>query len=85
MTVAAPATDPAAWTRLSDAPCPAEGATLPFTLMVDAEPGDEQLAVVLSAGPLDDGALREAIAETVRSREVWTVKLFLPKRTDGGR
>ena len=64
---------------------PRRGATLPFTLTVDAEPGDERLAVVLSQDPLDDHALDEAIAEARRTREVWTVKLFLPKRAEGGR
>jgi hypothetical protein len=77
VTVAAPG--PAGWTRLSDAPCPAESAPLPFTLLVDGDPGAERLALVLSQDAMDDQALRAAIDDTRRTREVWAVQFVLPK------
>jgi hypothetical protein len=77
VTVAAPGK--AGWQRLSEVPCPESGDPLPFTLVVDDEPGDEQLAVVLSEAGLDDAAMAEAIGHTERTGETWVVKLVLPK------
>lgn len=83
--VAAPGRAPATWTRLSDATCPPAGEALPFTLVVDAEPGDEKLAVVLSQSQLDDGVLRDAITRTERTADVWVVDFVLPKETETDR
>jgi hypothetical protein len=73
---------PARWSRLSDAPCPATPAVLPFTLNVDGQPGDERLAVILSKTPLDDRALEAAAEGDTRSSTVWTTRFLLPKSED---
>jgi hypothetical protein len=80
VTVAAPG--PAGWMSLSSVDCPTQSAPLPFTLVVDGDPGDERLAVVLSQDALDDQALREAIQATRRAEDVWTVQFVLPKTTE---
>jgi hypothetical protein len=77
--VAVAAPGPGGWVRLSDAPCPTESAPLPFTLVVDGEPGEERLALVLSEDPIDEQTLRAAIEETRRTGEVWAVQFVLPK------
>ena len=78
VTVAAPG--PAAeWARLSATACADGDAPLPFTLRVDDAPGDEKLAVVLSRDDLEEPALRQAIAGTRRTAEVWVVSFLLPK------
>jgi hypothetical protein len=82
--VAAPA--PTEWRRLSaDAACPASGDPLPFTLVVDDQPGGERLAVVLSRDALDDGRLRRAIEQEERTASVWVVQLELRKVTETDR
>ena len=77
VTVAAPVGE--RWGRLSETACPASGDPLPFTLVVDDQPGDEQLAVVLSQATLDDVALTQAIRRVDRAGDVWVVKLLLRK------
>jgi hypothetical protein len=72
----------AGWQRLSDAGCPTDGEPLPFTLLIDGQPGDERLAVVLSKDPMDDDRLRKAIAESQHASEAWVVQFVLPKETD---
>ena len=62
--VAVASPGPAGWGRLSETPCPAAGAALPFTLVVVDQPGDVQLAVVLSQDRLDDALLSSAIGRT---------------------
>jgi hypothetical protein len=54
---------------------------LPFTLIVDSQPGDEKLAVVLSQDELDDKRLQKAIVEAERTKGVWVVDFLLPKET----
>jgi hypothetical protein len=77
---------PAGWARLSEAPCPRDGdRPLPFTLRVDAEPGDEQLAVVLSREPMADATLEAAARTLRRDADVWVVRFTLPKITETGR
>jgi len=73
------------WARLSDAPCPGPGEALPFTLVVDDQPGDERLAVVLSRDVLDDESLRRAVVEERRASDVWTVAFLLTKKTESDR
>jgi hypothetical protein len=77
VTVAAPAGS--GWARVYDDACPAGTEPLPFSLVVDQEPGDEHLAVVLSAVPLDEPSLAHAIAAALRGQDAWTVKLDLVK------
>jgi hypothetical protein len=69
------------WERLSEAPCPHGEEPLPFTLVVDGEPGSERLAVVLSEEALDDARLRGAIAANERTTDVWVVAFLLTKDT----
>jgi hypothetical protein len=74
------------WTRLSEAPCPRDpDSPLPFTLRVDGEPGEEELAVVLSRDGLDEDGLRAAARTRRRDAGVWVVRFTLPKDTEGGR
>jgi hypothetical protein len=75
----------AGWGRITDGACPVEEAPLPFTLVVDDAPGDEQLAVVLSRDALDDEALRGAIGEGRRTADVWVAGFLLPKETGSER
>jgi len=70
------------WARLSNAECSKTGDPLPFTLVVDADPGEERLAVVLSRAVLDDGRLRHAIANTERTQDVWVADFNLRKEPD---
>jgi hypothetical protein len=69
------------WQRLSDAPCPSSAEPLPFTLVVDDQPGDEKLAVVLSDAALDDQSLRKAIADNRRAADVWVTSFVFSKET----
>jgi hypothetical protein len=58
---------------------------LPFTLKVDDESGDEQLAVVLSREPVDDEAAQTAARTLRRDANVWVVRFTLAKATEIGR
>jgi hypothetical protein len=71
--------------RIADVECPVGGDPLPFTLVVDDAPGDEQLEVVLSREALDDDALREAIGESRHAADVWVAGFVLPKETGSER
>jgi hypothetical protein len=77
VTVAADA--PAGLARLSDGPCPKSPSPLPFTLVVDDQPGRERFSVVLAKRRLDDGQLRERVRENARDRDVWVTAFDLPK------
>jgi hypothetical protein len=73
------------WERITDAACPAGSEPLPFTLVVDGAPGDEELAVVLSREVLDDETLRAAVTEGRRTQDVWVTGFVLPKEGGSGR
>jgi hypothetical protein len=78
--VLVPSSPQSDWARVSESACPA-GEPLPFTLVVDSQPGDERVAVVFSRSPLDEtAAVRAATAQT-RSPDVWTVVLVFAKST----
>jgi hypothetical protein len=70
------------WVRLSGTACPEHDEPLPFTLKVDSDPGDEQVAVVLSQDEIDDQTLERAISESRRTADVWVVSFLLPKTTE---
>ena len=78
MAVAA-AEDPGRWSQLSEAACPPAGAPLPFTLVVDDEPGGERLAVVFSKAVLDTRALGQAIEARRLDAQVWVTRFELVK------
>lgn len=65
--------------RLSDGSCPRIPSTLPFTLVVDDQPGPERFSVVLSVSRVDDDRLRELVRQNTRGRDVWTTSFDLPK------
>jgi len=65
--------------RLSDGPCPTTPDTLPFTLLVDDQPGQERLLVVLAQSRLDDAALAAAVRVSSRSAGVWVAAFELAK------
>lgn len=67
------------WSQLSEAACPPAGAPLPFTLVVDDEPGGERLAVVFSKSVLDARALGEAIEARRLDAQVWVTRFELVK------
>ena len=67
-----------AWSRVFDGPC-VNGEALPLTLLVDADPGDEQVAAVLSHVPLDEDRASRAVQARTRSEDVWTVLLVFAK------
>lgn len=68
------------WTRLADADCPPDpSSSLPFTLLVDEQPGDEHFVVVLSRAVLDDAAIRNAATGATRTADLWTVRFDVPK------
>ncbi|HEU4583824.1 MAG TPA: hypothetical protein VFS67_36455 [Polyangiaceae bacterium] len=67
------------WSRLSEGACPAAGAALPFTLLVDDEPGAEHLAVAFSKSALAERTLQQAIAERRRDAQVWVTRFELVK------
>jgi len=74
------------WVRLADADCPADPAVpLPFTLVVDEQPGDEHFVVVVSRAALDDAQMRSAATEATRTSDVWTVRFDLPKSAEAPR
>ncbi len=70
---------PSGLARLSDGPCPRGASPLPFTLVVDAQPGRERFAVVLAKRPLDDARLRDRVRENARDRDVWVTTFDVPK------
>jgi hypothetical protein len=65
------------WSRTFAGSCRDE--VLPFTLAVDAEPGGERIAVVLSTEPLDDSAAQRAADDQTRSAAVWALELDFTK------
>lgn len=69
----------AGWAVLEEAPCPAQPAVLPFTLVVDDAPGPEHVAVVIGDVPLSPTSLGAAI-EAPDAR-TWVTRLTLPKDT----
>jgi hypothetical protein len=83
--VAVAAPSETGWARLSGAECPAKEEALPFTLEVDAEPGDERVAVVLSREEIDDKTLQKSIEEARRGGAVWVVSFVMPKETENQR
>lgn len=52
---------------------------LPFTLVTDDSPGEEQIEIVFSRAALPDAALQQAIAGRKRSDTTWVITLLLPK------
>ena len=67
------------WAHLSWSECPATGAALPFTLVVDDEPGRERFAVVFGMSVLDARALDRAIERRRLDSEVWVTRFELSK------
>jgi hypothetical protein len=62
-----------------EGPCGSAPSTLPFTLLVDDQPGREHFNVVLSRARLTDEGLRAAIVGETRSRNVWTISFDFVK------
>lgn len=67
------------WSQLSGGGCPPAGAALPFTLLVDDEPGGEHLAVVFSKSALEAHALEQAIEARRLDVEIWVTRFELVK------
>lgn len=72
-------TGPGRWSRVSEGQCPPAGEALPFTLMVDEQPGAERLAVVFSKSELDPRALAQAIEARRLDAQVWVTRFELAK------
>lgn len=67
------------WSPLFQGECPPAGAALPFTLVVDDQPGVERFAVVFSASPLDPAALGDAIERRRTDGSAWVTRFELGK------
>jgi hypothetical protein len=70
---------PGRWSSLSTGDCPPAGAVLPFTLVVDDEPGQERIAVVFSRAPLDDRTHADAIERRRLDAGAWVTRFELDK------
>jgi hypothetical protein len=70
---------PKRWASLFQGDCPAPGTALPFTLVVDDQPGVERFAVVFSGSPLDARALDEAVDRRRMDGDVWVTRFELGK------
>lgn len=68
-------------TRAWEGDCPTKKPSpLPFTLVVDEQPGREHFSVVLHrAHHLDDEQLRSALRGSVRTGDVWTIDFAFAK------
>jgi hypothetical protein len=64
--------------RAWEGPCVAD-APLPFTLVVDGQPGRERFSVVMSREHLDDEALRTAVRTASQNDRVWVTTFDLTK------
>lgn len=66
--------------RAWDGECPkGPPVTLPFTLVVDAQPGREHFTVVLSHHRLDDARLGAALRKMTHDDDAWTVDFDFAK------
>jgi hypothetical protein len=83
VTVASP--DASGWRRIAEVTCPLGSGPLPFTLVVDARPGSESFAVVMSRHTLDDDSLRSAIARRRHADDTWVETFVLPKEPETDR
>jgi hypothetical protein len=77
---AASAAAPGGWSQLSAGPCPAAGAALPFTLVVDEAPERERLAVVFGMSAFDVPALGAAIDRQRLDAGAWVTRFELDKQ-----
>jgi len=75
--VAAPSGE--SWSRVYDGACTASEEPLPFTLVVDAQPGEERVTVIFSGKRLDDAELASSAKRAPRTREAWAIALVFPK------
>jgi len=66
------------WKRVFEGSCK-EHEPLPFTLVADDRPGNEQVEVVFSRAALADATLQRVIAGRERSDTTWVITLVLPK------
>lgn len=80
--VAAPSSPGGAWARLAEAECTRAPLLLPFTLVLDEQPGDERVAIVFSVERVDEGDLTAAVESEARTRDVWVTGLVLRKEID---
>lgn len=67
------------WSPLFQGDCPPAGEALPFTLVVDEQPGREEVAVVFSRSLLAARDLDEALARRRVDGEVWVIRFELDK------
>jgi hypothetical protein len=73
---------PSGGTKLWSGECPrGPNPTLPFTLVVDDEPGRERFSVVLSREPLDDARSTRALQASTRGADIWTIDFTFEKET----
>jgi hypothetical protein len=54
---------------------------LPFTLVVDDEPGDERVAVVLGRAPLDEDSARHAAELQIKTADIWALTFVFAKES----
>lgn len=69
--------------RLFQGKCPANtGAILPFTLLVDNQPGPEMFSVVFSTGQLNLEKLQQALEAETPNDSVWITHFSLEKESE---
>lgn len=66
--------------RLWEGGCPhGPASALPFTLVVDGQPGSEHFSVVLSRAPLADDRLKTVLRTSARDVDAWTIDFAFAK------
>jgi hypothetical protein len=79
VTIASRDAHAARFERITEAACPTDRTPLPFTLVVDADPNDDEIAIVMSRLPLDDIALTKAIDHSDASHDAWSSRMVFHK------
>lgn len=67
------------WKQTFEGACPND--VLPFTLVVDDDPGDDRIAVVLSRAPLDQASARRAADPQTQNADIWALTFVLTKES----
>ena len=73
--------DTAELERFAEGACSPAPTTLPFTLVVDDQPGHERFVLVLSRTHLDDATLKKVARTRTRDENVWVTAFDFPKES----
>jgi len=67
------------WKQTFEGAC--QDDVLPFTLVVDDDPGDDRIAIVLGRAPLDQASARLAADSQTKNADVWALTFVLTKES----